>query len=90
MIMTINEFARLDLFKQVALLKSEATLIDNYLENGNLVLVYALSNFFIEATIDTATETITEVIPYKRGFLSNKRYLHAHLRTHILSYVQVA
>lgn len=88
--MTIQDFARLNFFEQVALLKNEATLIDNYLDAGNLVLIYALNGFFIEATINPMTESIIEIIPFKRGFLSNKRYLHAHLRSHILNYIQVA
>ena len=88
--MTIHDFAKMNFFDQVSLLKNNATLIDNYLETGSLVLVYSLSSFFIEATIDTNTETITEIIPFKRGFLSNKKYLQNHLRKHILSYAQVA
>ncbi|MES2680973.1 MAG: hypothetical protein V4635_13860 [Bacteroidota bacterium] len=88
--MTIQDFARTNFFDQVSLIKNEATLIDTYLEAGNIVMVYSLNGFFIEATINPITEDIIEIIPFKRGFLSNKKYLHDHLRTHILSYVLVA
>lgn len=88
--MNIQDFARLRLAEQILVLKTEANLIDNYVEKLNLVLVYSLSNFFIEATINPDTEDIIEIIPFKRGFLSNKRYLQDHLRKHILSFAQVA
>jgi hypothetical protein len=88
--MTIQDFARKNFIEQVALIKNEATLIDNYLDAGNIVMVYALNGFFIEATINPITESIIEIIPFKRGFLSNKRYLQDHIRTHFLSYVMLA
>ncbi len=88
--MTIQDFARQSFTEQISILKHDATLIDSYLEAGNIMLIYSLHGFFIEAAVNPLTETIIEIIPYKRGFLSSKKYLHDHLRTHILSYVQVA
>ncbi len=86
----IQEFAKMDYLEKVHLLKNMATLIDSYEDNGNMVFVYAVSGFFVEATINPTTETIIDIIPYRRGFLTNKSYLLNHLRQNILSCVLVA
>ena len=88
--MTIVEFTKLDQIEKTHLLKNMATLIDTYMDNGHLVHVYSISGFFVEATIDLATETIIEIIPYHRGFLMSKTYLINHLRQNFLSYLNVA
>lgn len=88
--MTIREFTKLDFLEKTYLLKNMATLIDNYVDNGNLVYIYSLSDFFVEATINPVNETIIDMIPYKRGFLINKSYLYNHLKQNMLSYVLVA
>jgi hypothetical protein len=88
--MTIREFAKLDYLEKVYLLKNMATLIDTYMDHGNLVYIYSISGFFVEATINPITEAILDIIPYRRGFLTDKSYLFNHLRQNILSCVLVA
>jgi hypothetical protein len=87
---TMREFTKLDVLEKAYLLKNMATLIDTYMDKGNMVYIYSLSDFFVEATVNPATETIIDMIPYKRGFFTNKSYLNNHLRQNILSYVLVA
>ena len=86
----MREFAKLDFLEKAYLLKNMATFIDSYIDNGYLIKIYSLNDFFVEATINPIDETILEMIPYKRGFMINKNYLYNHLRQNILSYVQVA
>lgn len=86
----MREFIKLNILEKAYLLKNMATLIDTYMDKGNLVYIYSLSDFFVEATVNTSTETIIDMIPYKRGFFTNKSYLNNHLSQNILSYVRVA
>lgn len=88
--MTIREFTKLDSLEKAYLLKNMATLIDSYIDNGLLIYIYSVSDFFVEATVNPINETILDMVPYKRGFMINKSYLYNHLRQNFLSYVQVA
>lgn len=73
--MTIQEFTRLSFVEKVEILKNQATLIDQYMDNNNLVHNYQLNNFFVEATICLQTETIIDIVPFKRGFLIDRSYI---------------
>lgn len=73
--MTIQEFTRLSFVEKTELLKNQAMLIDQYMDNNNLVHNYQLDNFFVEATICLKTETIVDIVPFKRGFLIDRSYI---------------
>ena len=88
--MNMRDFNRLDFLEKAYLLKHAAILIDSYIDNGNLVKVYSLNNFFIEATINPWDETVIDIIPYKRGFMVDKNYLFNSFRQNIHPYVLVA
>lgn len=67
--MTIYEFAKLNPLTQESILNKEAVLIDNYLDNHSIIKAYHLQDFFVEVTMDQ-NKTITDIIPFKRGFSS--------------------
>lgn len=90
--MTIHEFTRLPFSEKAELLKNAATLIDQYIENGRLVHNYQLHQFFVEAVICLDTESIIDIIPFKRGFLIDRSYLMKQLphAYHFFTYARVA
>lgn len=90
--MTIQEFTKLSFAEKTEILKNEAKLIDQYMDNDHLIHNYQYSNFFVEATINLETETITEIIPFKRGFLLDRSYILKQLpgAYNLYSYSQVA
>jgi hypothetical protein len=87
--MNIREFTKLDLLEKAYLLKHVAILIDSYMDNGNLIKVYTLNGFFVEATINPWNETIVDIIPFRRGFVIDKNFLF-NTGQNMLSYVLVA
>lgn len=89
--MTIQEFTKLSFEAKTTILKTEADLIDQYMDKGYLIYNYQLENFFVEAAIDLETETMIEIMPFKRGFLLDKSYLTKQQGYYnLFSYVQVA
>lgn len=90
--MSIQEFTKLNFAKKTEVLKTEANLIDQYMDQGNLVYNYQLHNFFVEATIDLETESMIDIVPFKRGFLLDRSYLLKHPSGfyNLFSYTQVA
>jgi hypothetical protein len=88
--MNIREFAKLDLLEKAYLLKHVAILIDSYMDKSNLVKIYTLNGFFVEATINPWDETIVDIIPFRRGFLFDKNHLFNSIQPNMYSYVQVA
>jgi hypothetical protein len=90
--MTIHEFTKLNFTEKTEILKTEANLIDQYMDQGNLIYNYQLYSFFVEATIDLETESMTDITPFKRGFLLDRSYLLKQPASfyNLFSYTQVA
>jgi|GEM_PF-2484572 len=90
--MNIHQFTRLSFETKAEILKTQANLIDQYMDQGNLIYNYQFNNFFVEATINLETESMIDIVPFKRGFLLDRSYSLKQQPGHynIFSYVQVA
>ncbi|HLP13382.1 MAG TPA: hypothetical protein VK177_15700 [Flavobacteriales bacterium] len=63
--MTIADYAKLTTPEQTALLKKAGVFVDSYTENKKLVIIYWIFGFYVEIS---TTETMVEIIPFKRGY----------------------
>lgn len=89
--MTIQEFTKLSFDAKTTILKTQAELIDQYMDKGFLIYNYQLDNFFVEAAINLETESMIEIVPFKRGFIMDRSYTEKQRGYYnLFSYVQVA
>ena len=62
----------LDESQQFETIWSEGIFVDNAIENGNGINLYAIDMFFVEVVYDSKTNKITEVRCFKEGHRLDK------------------
>lgn len=80
--MTIYDYAKLSTAEQEEVVKHDALFLEDYIDNGKIICVYYLNDFFIEVT--KLNGKIIDLLPFIRGYKINKKNLHAIEKRNIL------
>ena len=70
--MTLYDFNKLELNKQLTIIWKDATFLDNYVTKTERCNCYAIDRFFVEVVYDAGHNAITEVRSFKTGKLLDK------------------
>jgi hypothetical protein len=68
-------FGKLPLHKKSELLIQEGVALDADVTKDVFVTLYYMHGFFVEETFDKNTNTITDIIPFKKGFKLSKNQI---------------
>lgn len=80
--MTIYDYAKLSKGEKEVVVNNDALFLEDYVDNGKIIYVYYLNDFFIEVT--KQNEKIVDCVPFIRGYKINKKNLHAIEKRNIL------